>query len=95
MRTIAFDHIALALPRIADAVPFFVGVLGGAPYDGMQGGPEFQFGTWRYDGGGKLEVIITAAAGASARVASVSSVNRNVPIAVQTMRAGQIMRGAA
>jgi catechol 2,3-dioxygenase-like lactoylglutathione lyase family enzyme len=54
---IAFDHIALALPRIADAVPFYVGVLGGEPHAGMQGGPEFRFGTWRYDGGGKLEVI--------------------------------------
>jgi methylmalonyl-CoA/ethylmalonyl-CoA epimerase len=57
VRTIAFDHIALGLPRIADAVPFFVGVLGGIPYSGMQGGPEFRFGTWRYDGGGRLEAI--------------------------------------
>jgi catechol 2,3-dioxygenase-like lactoylglutathione lyase family enzyme len=55
--SIAFDHIALALPRIADAVPFLVGVLGGLPHSGMRGGPEFRFGTWRYDGGGKLEVI--------------------------------------
>jgi methylmalonyl-CoA/ethylmalonyl-CoA epimerase len=57
VRSIAFDHIALAAPRIADAVPFLVGVLGGTPHSGMQGGPEFRFGTWRYDGGGKLEVI--------------------------------------
>ena len=57
MSAIAFDHIALGMPRIADAVPFLVGVLGGAPYDGARGGPEFRFGTWRYDGGGKLEVI--------------------------------------
>jgi methylmalonyl-CoA/ethylmalonyl-CoA epimerase len=57
VRSIAFDHIALALPRMADAVPFLVGVLGGAPHSGARGGPEFRFGTWRYDGGGKLEVI--------------------------------------
>ena len=57
MSSIAFDHIAFALPRIADAVPFLVGVLGGIPYAGMKGGPDFRFGTWRYEGGGKLEVI--------------------------------------
>ena len=57
MSDIAFDHIAVGMPRIADAVPFLVGVLGGAPYDGARGGPEFRFGTWRYDGGGKIEVI--------------------------------------
>ena len=57
MSSIAFDHIALAMPRMADAVPFLVGVLGGVPHRGARGGPEFRFGTWRYDGGGKLEVI--------------------------------------
>ena len=40
MRSIAFDHIALALPRMAGAVPFLVGGLGGVPHNGMQGGPE-------------------------------------------------------
>jgi hypothetical protein len=49
MSSIAFDHIALGMPRIADAVPFLAGVLGGVPHSGMQGGPEFRFGTWRYD----------------------------------------------
>ena len=53
----AFDHIAFALPRITDAVPFLVGVLGGVPHSGARGGPEFRFGTWRYANGGKLEVI--------------------------------------
>jgi catechol 2,3-dioxygenase-like lactoylglutathione lyase family enzyme len=68
MSSIAFDHIALGMPRIADAVPFLVGVLGGVPHSGMRGGPDFRFGTWRYDtvdrhgrsrvnGGGKIEVI--------------------------------------
>jgi catechol 2,3-dioxygenase-like lactoylglutathione lyase family enzyme len=57
MSSIAFDHIALGLPRIADAVPFLVGVLGGVPHSGMRGGPDFRFGTWRYSGGGKIEVI--------------------------------------
>jgi methylmalonyl-CoA/ethylmalonyl-CoA epimerase len=42
---------------MADAVPFLVGVLGGVPHSGAQGGPEFRFGTWRYANGGKLEVI--------------------------------------
>jgi methylmalonyl-CoA/ethylmalonyl-CoA epimerase len=42
---------------MADAVPFLVGVLGGVPHSGARGGPEFRFGTWRYDNGGKLEVI--------------------------------------
>ena len=40
MRSIAFDHIALALPRMAGAVPFLVCVLGGVPHTGMQGGHE-------------------------------------------------------
>lgn len=57
MRSIAFDHIALALPRMAGAVPFLAGVLGGAPHSGARGGPDFRFGTWRYDSGGKIEVI--------------------------------------
>src|SRR5262249_14077797 len=29
----------------------------GVPFDGARGGREFRFGTWRYDGGGKIEVI--------------------------------------
>ena len=57
VRPIAFDHIALGMPRMADAVPFLVGVLGGVPHSGARGGPEFRFGTWRYEGGGKIEVI--------------------------------------
>ena len=32
----AFDHIAFALPRMADAVPFLVGVLGGVPAYGEE-----------------------------------------------------------
>ena len=57
MPSIGFDHIELALPRIADAVPFLVGVLGGVPSTGAQGGPEFRFGTWHYANGGRIEVI--------------------------------------
>jgi methylmalonyl-CoA/ethylmalonyl-CoA epimerase len=57
VRPTALDHIALALPRMADAVPFLVGVLGGVPGSGARGGPEFRFGTWRYANGGKIEVI--------------------------------------
>ena len=42
---------------MADAVPFLVGVLGGIPHSGARGGPDFRYGTWRYDGGGRIEVI--------------------------------------
>jgi hypothetical protein len=59
--SIAFDHIALGMPRIADAVPFLVGVLGGVPHSGARGGPQFRFGTWRYDGGGKIEADLDEA----------------------------------
>jgi catechol 2,3-dioxygenase-like lactoylglutathione lyase family enzyme len=54
--SVLFDHIALGLPRIADAAPFFAGVLGGVP-DG--GGPSgmFRWATWAYEGGGLIEVI--------------------------------------
>ena len=53
---IRFDHIALGATRLADAPPFLVGVLGGVP---DSGGPSaaFRWATWRYAGGGSLEVI--------------------------------------
>jgi len=53
---VRFDHIALALPRMADATPFLVGVLGGAPAFGADSG-VYRFGQWRFANGARLEVL--------------------------------------
>jgi methylmalonyl-CoA/ethylmalonyl-CoA epimerase len=52
----AFDHIAMALPRMADATAVLVGELGGTPHHGGASGP-YTFGQWSYAGGGRLEVL--------------------------------------
>src|SRR3989442_8178374 len=54
--TIRFDHIAIAVPRIAEATPFLVGELGGVPAYGAPAG-AYRFGQWRFDGGGRLEIL--------------------------------------
>jgi methylmalonyl-CoA/ethylmalonyl-CoA epimerase len=56
MTAIRFDHIAIAQPRVADAVPFIEGVLGGVPQYGAPSGP-YRFFQWRFDGGGRIEVL--------------------------------------
>jgi methylmalonyl-CoA/ethylmalonyl-CoA epimerase len=56
MRSVSFDHIALGAPRIADAVPLLVGVLGGAPGSGGPSG-SFRWASWLYADGGSIEVI--------------------------------------
>jgi methylmalonyl-CoA/ethylmalonyl-CoA epimerase len=55
-RPIGFHHVAIALPRLADATGVLVGVLGGVP---EASGPsrEFSFGCWRYAGGGRIEAL--------------------------------------
>jgi len=53
---IRFDHIAIALPRMADAMPFVVGVLGGVPSFGMDAG-AYRFGQWKFANGGRLELL--------------------------------------
>ena len=53
---IRFDHIAIAVPRIAEATPFLVGELGGVPAYGAPAG-AYRFGQWRFDGGGRLEIL--------------------------------------
>ena len=53
---VRFDHIALALPRMADATPFLVGALGGAPAFGADSG-VYRFGQWRFANGARLEVL--------------------------------------
>jgi len=56
MAHITFDHIAIALPRLAAAPAVLVGELGGSPYFGMTS-DVFRFGQWRFEGGGRIEVL--------------------------------------
>ena len=56
MRSIRFDHIAIGLPRLADAVPVLVGALGGTPDAGATS-EVFRWGCWRFAGGGRIEII--------------------------------------
>jgi methylmalonyl-CoA/ethylmalonyl-CoA epimerase len=53
---IRFDHIAIAVHRLADVTPFLVGTLGGEP---AYGSPSrfYNFAQWRYAGGGRIEVL--------------------------------------
>jgi hypothetical protein len=60
MRKVAFDHIAIGVPRIGEAVPFLVGELGGRPAGGGTTA-SFAFRQWTF-GGGKLEVLEPAGA---------------------------------
>jgi methylmalonyl-CoA/ethylmalonyl-CoA epimerase len=57
MSDIRFDHIAIAVRRIADAPAFLVGELGGTPHAGRSTGGAFIWGAWRFEGGGKLEIL--------------------------------------
>lgn len=61
MPGVRFDHIALALPRIADAVPYLAGVLGGVPAFGATG-KGFRFGQWRFANRARIEVLEPLAA---------------------------------
>lgn len=56
MARVLFDHIAIGLPRIADAGPFLSGVLGGVP-DAGRASAVFRWGTWRFEGGGSIEAL--------------------------------------
>jgi glyoxalase/bleomycin resistance protein/dioxygenase superfamily protein len=53
---IALDHIAIAMERLADAPSVLVGDLGGRPAYGSSSG-LYNFGQWRFAGGGRLEVL--------------------------------------
>lgn len=53
---IQFDHIALGVPKVADAMPLVVDLLGGAP-DGGGPGPGYWGGQWCFERGGKLEIL--------------------------------------
>ena len=56
MARVLFDHIAIGLPRIADAAPFLSGVLGGIPLAGASSA-VFRRGVWRYEDGGMIEAL--------------------------------------
>ena len=56
MSVIQLDHIAIAARRIADAPPYLMSVLGGAPFFGMSA-DVFRFGQWEFEGGGRIEVL--------------------------------------
>jgi methylmalonyl-CoA/ethylmalonyl-CoA epimerase len=53
---ILFDHIAIGMPTMADAALFLSGELGGIPDSGHPSGP-FTWGTYRFEGGGSIEII--------------------------------------
>jgi catechol 2,3-dioxygenase-like lactoylglutathione lyase family enzyme len=57
MDAIQLDHIAIAVPRMADAPATLVGVLGGAPTG--DGGPSgaYTWAQWGFAGGGRLEIL--------------------------------------
>jgi methylmalonyl-CoA/ethylmalonyl-CoA epimerase len=55
---VVFDHIALAVPRMIDAAPFLSGELGGIPEAGAaRPSSAFAWGTYRFEGGGSIEVL--------------------------------------
>ncbi len=61
MRSVLFDHIAIAVPRLADAEAILARELGGLSAYGMTRG-AFSFWHWRYEGGGDIEVLEPAGA---------------------------------
>ncbi|OGK81770.1 MAG: hypothetical protein A2X52_14550 [Candidatus Rokubacteria bacterium GWC2_70_16] len=56
MKTLTFDHIALAVPRMAEAGAVLSGVLGGTPDYGAPSA-VYLFGQWRFRDGGRIEVL--------------------------------------
>jgi methylmalonyl-CoA/ethylmalonyl-CoA epimerase len=56
MAPIRLDHIAIALPHIADAAAALVDVLGGIP-ESIQPSRGFRWATWTYAGGGRIEIL--------------------------------------
>ena len=56
MPSIRLDHIAIALPRIADAPSVLVAVLGGVPERSRPAG-VFRWASWTYADGGRIEIL--------------------------------------
>jgi methylmalonyl-CoA/ethylmalonyl-CoA epimerase len=54
--TVRFDHIAIALPSMIDAVPVLAGILGGRPAYGSASA-AYRFGQWEFERGGRIEVL--------------------------------------
>lgn len=50
------DHVAIGVPRIADAAGFLLDALGGEPFDGGPG-PGFRWEQFRFAGGGVIELL--------------------------------------
>jgi methylmalonyl-CoA/ethylmalonyl-CoA epimerase len=61
VRSIRFDHIAIAVPRLVDAQTVLEGELGGASTFGAVT-DAFRFWHWRFEGGGRIEVLEPAGA---------------------------------
>jgi len=61
MPPIRLDHIAIALPRIADAASVLETVLGGVP-ERMRPAGVFRWASWTYAGGGRIEILEPAGA---------------------------------
>ena len=57
MSTVLFDHIAIGIPRMADAPAVLAGVLGGVPTYGASSRGVFRWGVWRFEGGGDIEIL--------------------------------------
>jgi len=53
---VLFDHIAIGMPRTADAAPFLSGTLGGVPDAGYPS-RFYTWGTYRFEGGGSIEIL--------------------------------------
>lgn len=56
MSRTAFDHVALALPRLRDGLPFVVGELGGRYREGGLAS-DFRWRQYGFTGGGVLELL--------------------------------------
>src|SRR6266545_1166005 len=57
MTTPRFDHIAIAVPRIAEVPAFLEGTLGGVAKYGRSTGGAFIWTVWRFEGGGRIEIL--------------------------------------
>jgi methylmalonyl-CoA/ethylmalonyl-CoA epimerase len=56
MAGVRLDHVAIAAERMADAVPFLAGTLGGTPAFGLRS-KSYRFGQWRFANGARIEVL--------------------------------------
>ena len=76
MPSILLDHIAIALPRIADAPSILVAVLGGVA-ERIQPSGVFRWASWIYTGGGRIEILGAHGRG---RLSSTASCRPTAPV---------------